>query len=1660
MPSVGTLNLTVESNASTVGGDLKEIAGALRSIKSAIPANGLGLPELAGEIKTFASTIKTIESSSSAFKSIESLGVGLTRIANFLKYSTSSVKESTDGLNKSISTIDTSPAVTAIGELKTAIGDGLKLNQAGTQLKNIKEALGGEWNTENAKNAGEALKFIADGASGLQGVSLGTQAKNISAMAGAISDYAKSIEELKASAGIASSSSVSDSVQTAQSVSAGSDVVAGYTQSILQGKQEVAMAGAEMAQAAIEAVRSTNDSHSPSRVYRQLGEDAVAGYIEGVRDKIDEAANILADMTKAAIISAKDAAPQAAKEMADAITGTISTMMSGVELPNAVKDVMIKAAKEAGDFTKNLVATSSKENYGVAAEMASSAVWATITAAANGAFDSMKKLEEGVVQVRNEVQTAGKAIDEKVTEGIQSASTSTEALRDNLRSVNSELSMMSAAKPYKTIEDAFNGISFGRKRDNDLMASWLHGNGTNNEQLYAVQKMATEFGMTVDEVKAKLNELLMASGTSFKFTIAEDMAKENADMQQANTTIAEHTSLIRELKSELEGASFKGLYKSLATDLKGLGSSMKAMFPTITGLVKRFKSMLIMRSMRYLVRQLAAGLNEGIKNLYNYSEAIKGDFATSMDNAATSLLLMKNSIGAALGPAIQALIPILQNVVNWFVNVMNVVNQFIALITGHKTWTKAIEYQTKAYQDNTKKAKNAAKAAKELLADWDELNIIQSKNTGNGGSGSGKKEEDYSKMFEEVSEFSEKIKRLVSNIKEQFGSVWNLIKRIGLAILGWKFSNAFTGILGALGGLIGSVLTIGLVFDVSTLFTKQYLQTGDKYWLLADVLTTLVGGVFMRKILSKVAGGAMADIAIPLTFAVSAAASLIALVKETDVSALSEEGILTAMNTALKGGIAAGSALYLLGGTTLGMAAGYGAGIGIFTFGASIGIKTIADVIDTGEITSDTILGNLISASAVGAGLSIASWTILGSSGTVGTILGTGLMGSLFTLGALVLTELIIDSLPEKIKWGDEKMTEDQVKEFVDGKVFTVDIKTRMDLAAEAVRITDEKKTALKEKTQRLLGLVDAVKLGVDVEESLKEIDDQINNSEDGLVKRFKDMQKEKKNQLTLAISSIQIVDDTGADQSSDIAKVFGEGWNTLDTVMTNLGKRLAEAVSKSYNEALTPEAREMAKNTVLEITQAMMDISAINTANQTAIDLRNNFTEGLKGYDQSSVQSLLDYYNLRKDEAAEFAKSQYQVLLDEAELQQANYKDLAAKAKENGGEFAGFTEQYYLDMAKQFEDMYANLKAYRDRSIEASLAFYQEGGEGLDMIRGYILDLIKDQKKNVSLFNMEDLFFENTRSIFSGKDSVLLGNKAKDNVQQTMKDVILKAFNPGDQPVIESALDAGVLKYTDFLNKGMMDALARELGISGELKELWDRYVLELLGEDPDLEVTTGKALPEYLEEVKASAKEKVDKIKETVQGVFKHISDNEESIKAQPKIEIDPVADMSETKERFRKLIDEALSDKVLSAEEKANIVKQFGQVAYDRFIRELGYNFEEWNGGWRIPENTGTNMLSQKPIRVSGSMGVSDVGWTRPGTTGEQEAGGIDYSQMETSVKNGATSANNDVVSELRTAVQVLQRILAKPWVVNVQATSGLGRTVNESNRKYGNVTGDTM
>lgn len=301
--------------------------------------------------------------------------------------------------------------------------------------------------------------------------------------------------------------------------------------------------------------------------------------------------------------------------------------------------------------------------------------------------------------------------------------------------------------------------------------------------------------------------------------------------------------------------------------------------------VKKFgeqiKNIIKYRIVRRILSELSAGMKEGVENLYRYSEAMKSVDSThaknNLDALATTWLKIKNTLGVTLMSLVNALLPAIQTLANWFIQLANTVNQFLAALAGSATYTKAIDYQAKAFDSMA----GSAKEAKKTLLGFDEINQLQD----NSGGGGGANTPDYSKMFKEEA-VDDNIKNFADKMRgfaEEIGKIWeNIFKPLAIDVgdfffkwdnlsdeeIATKIEEALFGLCGGIigwsvaggaGAIIGTIAGVALGSQISKLTFNgdKRLDDEEVAKLIATAVGALLGGATGAILCKNIRGAAL-----------------------------------------------------------------------------------------------------------------------------------------------------------------------------------------------------------------------------------------------------------------------------------------------------------------------------------------------------------------------------------------------------------------------------------------------------------------------------------------------------------------------------------------------------------------------------------------------------------------------------------------------------------------------------------------------------------------------------------------------------------------------------------------------------------------------------------
>lgn len=144
------------------------------------------------------------------------------------------------------------------------------------------------------------------------------------------------------------------------------------------------------------------------------------------------------------------------------------------------------------------------------------------------------------------------------------------------------------------------------------------------------------------------------------------------------------------------------------------------------GLAKLYaalKRIAVYRALRGAIKAITNAFSEGVKRMYEWSKANDQVFMRVMDRYATEAQYMKDAIGAAVAPLLEILLPTIIKLVDKFVELVNIANQFFRALGGYDTWFK-VERQEATFIEDTEAAAAAQKALNDQLMDFDKLNII------------------------------------------------------------------------------------------------------------------------------------------------------------------------------------------------------------------------------------------------------------------------------------------------------------------------------------------------------------------------------------------------------------------------------------------------------------------------------------------------------------------------------------------------------------------------------------------------------------------------------------------------------------------------------------------------------------------------------------------------------------------------------------------------------------------------------------------------------------------------------------------------------------------------------------------------------------------------
>lgn len=211
----------------------------------------------------------------------------------------------------------------------------------------------------------------------------------------------------------------------------------------------------------------------------------------------------------------------------------------------------------------------------------------------------------------------------------------------------------------------------------------------------------------------------------------------------------------------------------VSKETKKLTSAATGAAKGLNKLVNSLKRIAMYRMLRTIIKNVSSAIKEGLTNLKEYSETVGTQFSPAVDNLRQHVLLLKNSFATALRPVIEALIPVIVRLCDWFSKLADFVAQVFSVLFGktdeNGRYTKTV---LSDLEQGTEEAKKLKKELRSLMG-FDEINRLDD----NSDSGSGSAQQSGGLMFEQA-EVSEKAKEWAERIQKVYKIIKNIVNAI------------------------------------------------------------------------------------------------------------------------------------------------------------------------------------------------------------------------------------------------------------------------------------------------------------------------------------------------------------------------------------------------------------------------------------------------------------------------------------------------------------------------------------------------------------------------------------------------------------------------------------------------------------------------------------------------------------------------------------------------------------------------------------------------------------------------------------------------------------------------------------------------------------------
>lgn len=468
-----------------------------------------------------------------------------------------------------------------------------------------------------------------------------------------------------------------------------------------------------------------------------------------------------------------------------------------------------------------------------------------IDADTNNAEKALNSLEKSVDRAFKSPQASVKQL------GIQA-----DKVQQKLKSVNDKMNALQNieihSSGYKRLERQLTELTTRAIKSRDVLKELsLRGKDASNstrfkEEAQALRNYVTEIKRVKKDMQDMRDSGKAVTGWGWQTKTYQNLARQQAILVQQSAILNQR---IRDAENSATRLSnrFKSLFSGVAGVFKRIGRAIKDNITRHNNdSAKSFKHLLRqvlkyglgIRSLFLLYKKLRQYGKEAFKDMaIQYPE-----INAQLSDLVSTFSQMTHSIATAFQPLLSVVLPVLNAIMNAAIAAANAIGSFFAALTGQGFIYKAIKQQ-KNFAGAVGGTGSAAKEAKEELAEYDKLLVIdQDKGGGGGGGGGGA---DGGSIFFEKAPLNEGAVNLLEKIKdawansdfkplgEEFGRKftealnnipWDGIRSVALK-LGQSFAQFLNGFIspesiGAIGRTIANAFNTAL--DLAYGFISQF----------------------------------------------------------------------------------------------------------------------------------------------------------------------------------------------------------------------------------------------------------------------------------------------------------------------------------------------------------------------------------------------------------------------------------------------------------------------------------------------------------------------------------------------------------------------------------------------------------------------------------------------------------------------------------------------------------------------------------------------------------------------------------------------------------------------------------------------------------------------